>query len=404
MTAIATKRKLEQSTSTISAFFKPGTKMQKVELSTKPIPFDKKAWIDSLSPINRELLQLEIDTLDTSWLAVIHSELTKPYFLSLKRFLKNEIDKKKVVFPKQQDIYSWSRLTPLTNVKVIILGQDPYHNYNQAHGLAFSVNPPTPPPPSLKNIFKGIQDCYPDFKQPKNGSLTNWAKQGVLLLNACLTVEAHKANSHSDRGWEQFTEKVLEAAVKSRPSGLCVLAWGSPAGKRVDKTSPGNNHLILKSVHPSPLSASRGFFTNKHFIKANEWLLQRYGPGGVIDWALDPSNVISEIQRIKGSGSKTENQVTESNVLVEESMAAETKVKSEAPDSKVLSETDGLEEESETHDNKAEKTGRLKNPDNDGSEPVKVASGSFDETLDEMLEEDIDEEIDIILSQKSQKI
>lgn len=387
MASVATKRKLESSSGSITSFFT--SKAQKVEFTTKTaavIPhFDKPAWVESLSSANRELLQLEIDTMDTSWLAVLHGELTKPYFLSLKRFLKEETEKRKTIFPKPQDIYSWSRLTPLTDVKVVILGQDPYHNHNQAHGLAFSVNPPTIPPPSLKNIFKGIQDCYPDFKQPKNGSLTGWAKQGVLLLNACLTVEAHKANSHSNRGWEQFTEKVLEAAVNSRPSGLCFLAWGSPAAKRVDKISPGRNHLVLKSVHPSPLSASRGFFDNKHFVKANEWLLQKYGSDGVINWALDPSNVISEIQRVKGVQVTTVEEVRESVVVQQE-------VKMQA------NKSDGARDIFESLVKDKPENAMI------SEDEAGLQTSNLDETLDQMLDEDIDEELEAVLSQKASQV
>jgi uracil-DNA glycosylase len=241
---------------------------------------------------------LEISTLDDSWLAVLYPELTKPYFLGLKQFLITELDRGRTIFPPQKDIYSWSRLTPLNSVKVVILGQDPYHNHNQAHGLAFSVTPPTPPPPSLQNIYKGVANCYSDFKTPSNGLLTPWASRGVLLLNACLTVQAHNANSHAGKGWETFTEQVLMAALKSRPSGICFLAWGTPAAKRVDKIRPGNQHLVLKSVHPSPLSATRGFFTCQHFRKANEWLRDTYGPSSVVDWALDPDNKITDIHSL----------------------------------------------------------------------------------------------------------
>jgi uracil-DNA glycosylase len=255
---------------------------------------------------------LEIATLDDSWLGALHEELTKPYFLALKRFLADEKKKKTVVFPPENDIYSWSRLTPLHDVKVIILGQDPYHNYNQAHGLAFSVNPPTPPPPSLKNMYKGIANDYTDFKVPKTGSLIPWAQQGVLLLNACLTVRAHNANSHAGRGWETFTEKVLEAAIKSRPSGVVFLAWGSPAAKRVDKIRPGAQHLVLKTVHPSPLSAARGFFTAGHFRKANDWLLKVYGPQGLINWALEKGNIITDIERYIGEAAVPKEERAES--------------------------------------------------------------------------------------------
>uniref|UniRef100_A0A060SX41 Uracil-DNA glycosylase n=1 Tax=Blastobotrys adeninivorans TaxID=409370 RepID=A0A060SX41_BLAAD len=298
----------------ITNFFKPQAKTARPVNGTaspaqssssegaRSTSFDKEEWFNKLTPDQQELLQLEKDTLDESWLAVLYPELTKPYFLNLKRKLKQEYESKAVIFPPSKDIYSWSRLTPLHKVKIIILGQDPYHNYNQAHGLAFSVKPPTTPPPSLKNIYKGIQNCYPDFKIPKDGSLIPWATQGVLLLNTCLTVKAHNAFSHANWGWEEFTEKVLEAAIKNRSSGVCFLAWGSPAGKRVDKILPPrqkHQHLVLKCVHPSPLSASRGFFTADHFKTANQWLYDRYGPDGVINWALDPSNVIEGIRKLR---------------------------------------------------------------------------------------------------------
>jgi uracil-DNA glycosylase len=144
-------------------------------------------------------------------------------------------------------------------VKVVILGQDPYHGVNQAHGLCFSVRPPTPAPPSLKNIYKLLKIEYPDFKPPPNngGLLTPWADRGVLLLNTCLTVRAHEANSHAKRGWERFTQKVITTVAKERKNGVVFLAWGRPAQDRV--IGIDSKHLVLKSVHPSPLSASRGF-------------------------------------------------------------------------------------------------------------------------------------------------
>ncbi|ANB11948.1 Ung1p [Sugiyamaella lignohabitans] len=240
--------------------------------------------------------RLEITTLDESWLAVLHKELSKPYFLNLKKFIKTEINNGKRIFPPLQDIYSWSRHTPLDSVRVVILGQDPYHGPNQAHGLAFSVNPPTPPPPSLRNIYKGIAIDYPDFVVPKSGLLTPWANRGVLLLNTCLTVQAANANSHAGKGWETFTEEVLKAAVKARPSGICFLAWGNPAYARMQKIRPSSEHLVLRSVHPSPLSASRGFFECNHFRKANEWLFEKYGPAGVVDWALQTGNKLQAIE------------------------------------------------------------------------------------------------------------
>ncbi|KAI9756376.1 MAG: mediator complex subunit [Chaenotheca gracillima] len=257
------------------------------------VKFVKAKWVEKLTAEQKELLQLEIDTLDESWLAHLKDELVTPSFLNLKRFLKKELEAKKTIYPPLQDVYSWSRHTPLHTVKAVIVGQDPYHNVNQAHGLCFSIRPPTPAPPSLKNMYIALKKDYPDFTAPpKNGGLlTPWADRGVLLLNTCLTVRAHEANSHADKGWEKFTQKVIDTVAKVRTRGVVFLAWGTPAGKRVAKISR-ERHCILQSVHPSPLSASRGFFDCGHFKKTNEWLKQRYGEEeGPIDWSLgvDPA-------------------------------------------------------------------------------------------------------------------
>lgn len=157
-------------------------------------------------------------------------------------------------------MYNRSRHTPFTTVKAVILGQDPYHNLNQAHGLCFSVRPPTPAPPSLQNIYKALQKDYPSFQAPpKNGGLlTPWADRGVLMLNTCLTVEAHKANSHAKHGWESFTQKVIDLVAQKRNKGVVFLAWGKPAQDRC-KSINKTKHLVLSSVHPSPLSAHKGF-------------------------------------------------------------------------------------------------------------------------------------------------
>ncbi|KAI7514514.1 uracil-DNA glycosylase [Hortaea werneckii] len=258
--------------------------------ATQPVKFDKDAWVAKLTPEQKELLKLEIETLHESWLGALKEEVVSKEFLDLKRFLKRELETGKKVFPPSDDIYSWSRHTPLHNVKAVIVGQDPYHNLNQAHGLCFSVRPPTPAPPSLKNMYTALKKDYPDFKAPpKNGGLlTPWADRGVLMLNACLTVRAHEANSHSNKGWEGFTQKVIDLVAKKRTRGVVFLAWGNPAQKRCTRIN-GQKHLVLKSVHPSPLSASRGFFDCGHFKKANEWLKQRYGEEGMIDWNLDVS-------------------------------------------------------------------------------------------------------------------
>ncbi|KAL3425332.1 Uracil-DNA glycosylase [Phlyctema vagabunda] len=259
------------------------------------IKFDKEKWLAKLTDEQKELLKLEIDTLHESWLAQLKDEIVGKDFLELKKFLKREIDSGKKIFPPLEDVYSWSRHTPLNTVKAVILGQDPYHNVNQAHGLSFSVRPPTPAPPSLKNIYKALAKDYPASSAtpfvppPKNGGLlTPWADRGVLLLNTCLTVRAHEANSHSNRGWEKFTQKVIDVVEKRRNRGVVFLAWGSPAGKRVQKINK-QKHLVLTSVHPSPLSAMRGFFDCNHFVQTNKWLTDtaRYGEDGGIDWSLD---------------------------------------------------------------------------------------------------------------------
>ncbi|KAJ5102852.1 Uracil-DNA glycosylase [Penicillium argentinense] len=252
--------------------------------------FNKEKWVASLTPEQRDLLQLEINTLDDSWLAHLKDEVVTTEFLNLKRFLKKEKDSKAKIFPPEEDVYSWSRHTPLHKVKVVIIGQDPYHNDNQAHGLAFSVRPPTRAPPSLVNIYKEIQKEYPDFKLPPNngGLLIPWAERGVLMLNTCLTVRAHQANSHSNKGWERFTQKAIDLVARVRTNGVVFLAWGNPAGTRVAKVNR-QKHYVLQSKHPSPLSAHGGFFGNGHFLKCNEWLASRYGDEGVIDWTLVPT-------------------------------------------------------------------------------------------------------------------
>ncbi|KAI9892800.1 MAG: uracil DNA glycosylase [Vezdaea aestivalis] len=247
--------------------------------------FDKTTWANSLTDEQRELLKLEIDTLDSSWLAYLKDEVTSDSFLKLKKFLAAEKAAGRKFFPPEADIYSW--YTPLPTVKAVILGQDPYHNVNQAHGLCFSVRPPTPAPPSLKNIYKALAIDYPSFKPPPNngGLLTPWAQHGVLMINTCLTVRAHEAQSHANKGWESFTGKVIETVNKHCRSGVVFLAWGSPAAGRVTKVDK-ERHLVLKSVHPSPLSAHKGFFECGHFKQANEWLKARHGDDGVIEWSL----------------------------------------------------------------------------------------------------------------------
>ncbi|KAJ5585364.1 Uracil-DNA glycosylase [Penicillium hispanicum] len=279
----------------ITSFFgapkpKPLSTHGATESPPRPSSFNKEKWVASLTPEQKELLQLEINTLDDSWLAHLKDEIITTEFLNLKRFLKKEKESKAKIFPPEEDVYSWSRHTPLHKVKVVIVGQDPYHNDNQAHGLAFSVRPPTRAPPSLVNIYKGIQKNYPSFKIPPNnaGLLTPWAERGVLMLNTCLTVRAHQANSHSNKGWERFTQKAIDLVARVRTHGVVFLAWGRPAGTRVAKINK-QKHCVLQSVHPSPLSAHHGFFENGHFKKCNDWLASRYGDDGIIDWSLVPT-------------------------------------------------------------------------------------------------------------------
>ncbi|ODV69042.1 uracil-DNA glycosylase, partial [Hyphopichia burtonii NRRL Y-1933] len=258
--------------------------------------FNKEEWVASLNAEEKQLLQLEIHTLHITWLVFLHKELTKPYFLKLKKFLALESRSGKTIFPPSNKVYSWSHYTPLPKIKCLILGQDPYHNHNQAHGLAFSVLNPTKPPPSLVNIYKALKIDFPNFEIPKSGDLTNWAEKGILMLNAVLTVEAHKANSHANQGWETFTEEIIKTAInyftKEKSSGFVIMAWGSPAQKRVGKFGNllSQKFMVIKSVHPSPLSAHRGFFDLNVFKKCNEWLqLNHLNP---LDWGLINGNVV----------------------------------------------------------------------------------------------------------------
>ncbi|THZ69826.1 uracil-DNA glycosylase [Aureobasidium pullulans] len=294
---VAAEAKKPKANSSITSFFGPpktnsstsSTKPSKGPTETAPaLKFDKEKWVAGLTDEQKALLKLEIETLHESWLAVLKDEITSKSFIELKKFLKSEAEAGKKIFPPSEDVYSWSRHTPLSTVKAVILGQDPYHNLNQAHGLCFSVRPPTPAPPSLQNIYKALKKEHPTFEPPPNkgGLLTPWADRGVLLLNTCLTVRAHEANSHAGKGWEKFTQKVIDLVCQKRTHGVVFLAWGSPAQKRCAGIN-GSKHYVLKSVHPSPLSAHRGFFDCGHFTKANEWLKERYGDDGVIDWNLN---------------------------------------------------------------------------------------------------------------------
>lgn len=204
-----------------------------------------------------------------SWDELLQEEVQKPYFQKLLQFLEKEYTEK-TVFPKKEEIFRAFQMTPVEKVKVVILGQDPYHGENQAEGLAFSVRKGEKIPPSLRNIYKELESDLA-IKSPDHGSLLSWAEEGVLLLNAVLTVEKGKANSHQKKGWELFTDHVIKkVGTQERP--VVFFLWGNAAISK--KKLIGSQHKIIESVHPSPLSARRGFFGSKPFSEANEFLLK----------------------------------------------------------------------------------------------------------------------------------
>ena len=206
--------------------------------------------------------------IEPSWNERLKGEWSKDYFVNLTNFVRGEY-RTKTIFPPGGKIFAAFDACPFDDVKVVILGQDPYHDVGQANGLCFSVNQGVPMPPSLVNIFKEIRD---DLGKPipDNGDLSRWARQGVLLLNATLTVEAHKAGSHQNRGWEQFTDQVIRY-LNNRESGIVFMLWGANAIAK-SKLITNRQHLVLTSAHPSPLSACNGFFGCKHFSQANQFL------------------------------------------------------------------------------------------------------------------------------------
>ena len=206
--------------------------------------------------------------IEESWKNALSHEFDKEYFIKLTDFVRSEYMSGNAVYPEPKNIFNAFNLCPLNEVKVVIIGQDPYHEPGQAHGLCFSVLPPTPYPPSLQNIYKEIETDL-GRKSVTHGDLTHWARQGVLLLNSTLTVRAHAAASHAGRGWEEFTNAVIRAV--STRENIVYMLWGGYAQKKAAFVNPERN-LILKSAHPSPLSAYRGFFGNRHFSRANEYL------------------------------------------------------------------------------------------------------------------------------------
>lgn len=219
--------------------------------------------------------------LEASWKARLADEFSKAYMQDLRAFLSKRGREGAVIYPPGRKIFNALDSTPFDSVKVVILGQDPYHGPGQAHGLCFSVPPGIPPPPSLQNIFREIHDDL-GLPIPRHGHLRHWAGQGVLLLNAVLTVERGRAGAHQGKGWEAFTDRVVRVLNEGR-DGLVFLLWGAYAqrkGTAIDR----DRHLVLEAPHPSPLSAHRGFFGCRHFSQANEWL-ERRGESPV-DWSL----------------------------------------------------------------------------------------------------------------------
>jgi len=236
------------------------------------VEFDKSMMCESDRPI----------ALDPTWLRHLEPEFRADYMLGLRRFLLEEKQRGARIFPPGNLIFNALNSTPLDSVKVVILGQDPYHGPGQAHGLSFSVPRGVPIPPSLQNIYKELQSDL-GLEPPTHGDLGSWARQGVLLLNAVLTVEAYKAGSHQGQGWEQFTDRVV-SVINENKDGVVFMLWGSYAQKKgavIDR----NRHLVLTAPHPSPLSAYRGFLGCRHFSWCNEYL---QGQGKKpIDWRVN---------------------------------------------------------------------------------------------------------------------
>lgn len=220
--------------------------------------------------------------LEPSWKSRLEGEFKKPYMENLRAFLKQEMAARKVIYPRGSEYFAALNHTPFEQVKVVILGQDPYHGLNQAHGLCFSVRPNVDIPPSLQNIYKELKQDVPGFEIPDHGYLRKWAEQGVLLLNATLSVESGRAGSHQKKGWEEFTDAIIHRLNDER-EGLVFILWGSYAQKKGEFID-SKKHLVLKGPHPSPLSAHRGFFGCKHFSKTNEYLKRR--GQAPIDWSL----------------------------------------------------------------------------------------------------------------------
>lgn len=220
--------------------------------------------------------------LEESWRKELHDEFEKDYMIKLRTFLQNEKTAGRQLYPESKNIFKAFERTPFDKVKVVILGQDPYHGLNQAHGLSFSVQKGVQFPPSLQNIFKELMAEFNEFQYPSHGDLSQWSDQGILLLNATLTVEANKAGSHQKQGWENFTDRVIRT-LSEKKSGIIFLLWGKFAQAKTNLIDH-NKHHILVSSHPSPFSAYNGFFGNGHFKKVNE-ILEKEGKTG-INWQI----------------------------------------------------------------------------------------------------------------------
>lgn len=224
---------------------------------------------------------MQINKIEKTWKKALGPMLEEKHIIELEKFLASEIKKKKIIYPSQNEIFSAFDATPFNKVRVVIIGQDPYHGADQAHGMCFSVKKGIKPPPSLRNIYKELATDI-GFEIPEHGFLDSWAKQGVLLLNSVLTVEESKAGSHQKKGWEEFTDSVIKT-LNDKKENLVFILWGAPAQKKA-KVVDEKRHFILKSPHPSPLAAYRGFFGSRPFSKTNE-LLQSIN-SKPIDWSL----------------------------------------------------------------------------------------------------------------------
>ncbi|XP_066466086.1 uracil-DNA glycosylase [Tiliqua scincoides] len=280
-------RPLALLTPLLSAFQAASPKRPKTDASApRPPPLspeqldrirrNKEAALQRLATRTSSLVPAEVGR---GWRAALAGEFSKPYFAQLMAFVAEE-RKRYTVFPPPHQVFTWTQMCDVRDVKVVILGQDPYHGPGQAHGLCFSVQKPVPPPPSLENIYKELATDIEDFSHPGHGDLTGWAKQGVLLLNAVLTVRAHQATSHKERGWEEFTDAVV-AWLNKNLDGLVFMLWGAYAQKKGSAIDRKRHH-VLQTAHPSPFSVNRGFFGCKHFSKTNE-LLAKSGKKP-IDW------------------------------------------------------------------------------------------------------------------------